>query len=214
MIINPRGTGGSGKTELVRQVLFAYGWRDDPAARGARPIDPIRRAGRSRPLGYRLEHPAGGRSLAVLGHYEVTSGGCDTIRKSDGGLDEIMGLADQHVKAGYAVILEGLRLSSEIERTTDLARRHPLHILRLTTPPEHCIRNLARRRRVGQRAVAGIAQTVRDDHERIERACVALSSDAHVEHVDFEEALARSRELLGLCDVPAAASGGAAVQST
>ncbi len=73
MIINPRGSGGSGKTELVRRTLADYGWD------GSVEVVPLRREGRERPIGYRLRHPQGGRPLVVLGHYARTSGGCDTL---------------------------------------------------------------------------------------------------------------------------------------
>ena len=87
MVIKPRGTSGSGKTELVRRLLADYGWGKDGRA------EPVRREGRAQPIAYRLRHPLGGRPLAVLGHREATSGGCDTIRAADGGMDEAFRLA-------------------------------------------------------------------------------------------------------------------------
>ena len=80
VIINVRGPGGSGKTELARRILQDYGGR-----LGAR-VESILRDGREQPMGYRLLHPQGGRPLIVLGHYEKRSGGCDTIPEADGGL--------------------------------------------------------------------------------------------------------------------------------
>jgi hypothetical protein len=110
-IINPRGTSRSGKTELVRRILAQYGWQRSADCAGAGGLEPMHREGRSRPLGYRLEHPLGGRLLAVLGHYEVTSGGCDTIRAADGGLDEIVRRAADYAATGHDVVIEGQRLS-------------------------------------------------------------------------------------------------------
>jgi hypothetical protein len=54
VIINPRGTSGSGKTELVRRLLSDYGWK-----RGG-DVEPIHRKGRERPIAYLLQHPLGG----------------------------------------------------------------------------------------------------------------------------------------------------------
>jgi hypothetical protein len=48
-IINPRGTGGSGKTELARRILGEYG-----------AAEPMFQAGRDRPIARRLHHPHGG----------------------------------------------------------------------------------------------------------------------------------------------------------
>src|ERR671913_912726 len=120
MIINPRGTSGSGKTEFVRRLLSDYGWgRDDR-------VEPVSRVGRERPIAYRLRHPLGGRPLAVLGHYEAASGGCDTIRATDGGMHEAFRLAAEHASGGHDVLLEGLLLSAEHRRSTDPARGHAL----------------------------------------------------------------------------------------
>ena len=84
LIINPRGSSGSGKTELVLRILGEYGWtRNSPDARSG--IRPIYREGRSEPFAYRLQHPWAERPLIVLGHYLATSGGCDTICAQDGG---------------------------------------------------------------------------------------------------------------------------------
>jgi len=198
MIINVRGAGGSGKTELVRRILWDYGWRGGIAQASPLTAEPILRQERQRPIGYRLTHPSGGRSLVVLGHYEVTSGGCDTIRQRDGGLDEVFCLAHQQGAAGHDVIIEGLRLSSEVERTKELARLHRVHILRLTTPVEQCSRNLARRRRTGQKSLAAITASVLGEQARIEQACAVLERRADVEYVGFEQALVRVRTLLRL----------------
>ena len=111
VIINPRGTSGSGKTEFVRRLLSDYGWK-----RGGE-VEPIHRKGRERPIAYLLQHPFGVRPLIVLGHYAATSGGVDTIRAVDGGLDEAFRLADEYASSGHDVLLEGIRQRS---RHTDV----------------------------------------------------------------------------------------------
>jgi len=58
----------------------------------------------------------------VLGHYERTSGGLDTISAADGGLDEIFRLADIWATAGHDVLLEGAAWSTEYRRSAILAR--------------------------------------------------------------------------------------------
>ena len=198
VIINPRGTSGSGKTELVRRVLAQYGWRRGGRLEDAGGLEPIWREGRSRPFGYRLRHPLGGRPLAVVGHYEVTSGGCDTIRAADGSLEEILRRAADYAATGHDVLIEGLRLSSESERSAALARSHRLHILRLTTPLDRCARNLVWRRRARRDAWPSVAGTVGVEDQMVAEACARLSQYAVVEALEFDGALARARDLLGL----------------
>jgi hypothetical protein len=180
VIVNPRGTSGAGKTEFARRIMAAYGWPGEGRA------EPIRRDGRERPIGYRLLHPGTGRPLAVLGHYEATSGGCDTIRALDGGPGEAFRLADAWASAGHDVLLEGLALSREHLRSAALAEAHPLHVLRLATPLDRCARNL-------------IARTAALLDAEIEEACGWLRrSRASMEVLDFDDALRRARYLLGL----------------
>jgi len=196
-IINPRGTSGSGKTELVRRILAQYGWRRGRFEGAGEPV-PIYRQGRRRPWGYRLEHPLGGRPLAAVGDYEVTSGGCDTIRAVDGGLEEILRSAADYAGAGHDVLIEGQRLSSEHQRSAELARCHRLHVLRLTTPPDQCARNLVWRRRGRRDGWPAVAGAVAIEHELVTAACERLKQHAIVEVLGFELALARAQDLLGL----------------
>jgi hypothetical protein len=208
VIINPRGTSGSGKTELVRRVLAEYGWQPRTDGESRSTFEPIFRAGRSRPFGYRLRHPVGGRPLVVFGHYEATSGGCDTIRASDGGIPEVIARAGEYAAGGHDVIIEGLRLSSEVEHSAELAQRHRLHVLRLSTPLDRCVRNLVSRRRAGRDAMPSIRRTTADEDLRVGEACKRLSGEAAVEILSFDEALSRALFLLGLrirrIDIPIA----------
>ncbi|MBB5696144.1 hypothetical protein [Muricoccus pecuniae] len=191
-IINPRGVGGSGKTELARRILAAYSWTEGGQA------EPLRQKGREKPIGYRLRHPEGGRPLVVLGQYERTSGGCDTIPAAHGGLDEIFRLADHWAAAGHDVLLEGSAWSAEHRRSALLAKRHRLHVLHLSTPPEEAARNLAARRRARRSSWPLIMRTVEAQHDSIEAACNKLRGVAAVEQHAFGGALGRARELLGL----------------
>ena len=193
VIVNPRGTSGSGKTELVCRLLADCGWGRDG------------RGGRARPMGYRLRHPRGGRPFLVLGHHEAACGGCDTIRAADGGLDEAFRLADGYASDGHDVLLEGLFLSGEHARSAALAKAHRLHVLRLSTPLDRCIRNVVRRQRAGRRNWASVVRTATTQQANIEEACQLLQRHARVEVLDFDGALRRARELLGLEELWAAA---------
>ncbi|WP_119680084.1 hypothetical protein [Indioceanicola profundi] len=196
VIINPRGTAGAGKTHFVRRLLAAYGWTGEAAPPQA---VPVMRAGRRRPIAWHLAHPAGGRPLAVLGHYgEATCGGCDTIRAVDGGLAEAFRLARRFAAEGHDVLLEGLVLSAEVEHTSELAREHPLHVIRLDTPPEDCLRRLLARRRSGPAARTRLAEKLERERRRLERACAELSPPVRLEILRFDAALGRAHSLLEL----------------
>ena len=189
VIINPRGTAGSGKTTLARRLVSEY-----------RQAEPLRRGERDRPIACRLRHPLGRRPLVVIGHYERTRGGCDTITVADGGLDEAFRLARCFAASGHDVLLEGLLLSSERPRSIALAATHAFHIIRLDTPLERCIRNLIARQRAGKRSRETAARTATVHHGQIEEACRQLQDRASVETLDFDRALRRARHLLGLAE--------------
>jgi hypothetical protein len=99
---------------------------------------------------------------------------------------------------GHDVLIEGQRLSSEYERSGELARRHRLHILRLTTPLDQCARNLVWRRRARKDTWPSVAGVVAIEHEMVTEACDRLRPDARVEALGFDDALARAQDLLGL----------------
>jgi hypothetical protein len=198
IILNPRGTAGSGKTELVRRISARYRSKPSQYSAAGDCLERLHKPGRTRRFAYRLRHPCGGAPLVVIGHYEVTSGGCDTIRAVDGGLKEAARWAASFAKSGHDVVMEGLRLSSDVEHTRALAQDEELQILRLSTPLQQCVRNLVARRRAGRGAVAAITSNVMFEHQQIEAACARLRQHAPVEDLTFDEALARAEALLGL----------------
>ncbi|SHJ94380.1 hypothetical protein SAMN02745194_03778 [Roseomonas rosea] len=66
------------------------------------------------------------------------------------------------------------------------------------TPPERAARNLAARRRARRATWPLIARAVLAQREAIEAACARLRGLAAVEAHDFDAALTRARDLLGL----------------
>ena len=135
MIVNLRGTSGSGKTHTVRSVMAAYG-----------PPKPLFIKGRKRPLLYRLPRQPGssGRPLSVLGHYETACGGCDTICK----IDDIFGRVYSEHERGHDVLFEGLLISAELKRTLKLWDDFGDQFLcvALGTPIEDCLAGIQARR--------------------------------------------------------------------
>jgi hypothetical protein len=195
VIINPRGTSGAGKTEFARRLMAIYGWK------WGGHMEPVYREGRKWPICYRFRHPLGGRPLVVLGHYEVTCGGCDTI----GALDEVFQLAGDYASSGHDVLFEGLRVSHEYQRSAALAKAHRLHVLHLETPLDRCIRNVIRRRRARNAIRPFISTNTAAKHEDVGDACDRLRWCANVDAVSFDDALLRAQDLLGLGQRKAAA---------
>jgi hypothetical protein len=191
VIINLRGPGGAGKTELARRLLRDYRWEHDGL------IEALHQTGRGKPIGYRLRHPEGGCPLVVLGHYERTSGGCDTIRQADGGLDAVFRLAAEWSATGHDVLMEGSNLSAELERTAALALHHPVHVLLLDVPAESCARQLAARRRTAFGKIGPFVEAAQRKQRSIRAACERLRLAAAVEELSFEAAHVRARRLLG-----------------
>ena len=185
VIVNPRGTNGAGKTELVRRLL-----------RGL-VLEPIFRPGRHLPIAYRATTADGTNPFIVIGHYERTCGGCDTVPLRDGGLDEIVRLADLHASTGTPVLLEGALLSEETTRTTELATRHDLHVLHLSTPIDLCVRRLLTRRRTARTSAARLTAVVTARAATITAACTRLAAAGATIHLlPPEAALLQARGLL------------------
>lgn len=131
-ITNIRGTGGSGKSTLVRRVMDLYPERL-----------PGLREGRRRPVSYGL---TGGdrRPLVVLGHYETPCGGCDTLKT----VDEVYDLVRQAVGHGTDVLYEGIMVADDVRRAVELSRdpRVDLQVILLTTPVDLCLAAINERR--------------------------------------------------------------------
>jgi hypothetical protein len=85
-----------------------------------------------------------------------------------------------------------------VDHSIELARSHALHIVRLSTPLEQCVRNLVFRRRPGRDAVAEIARATQIEHRNVDEACERLAPHARVEALAFGQALARAQDLLGI----------------
>lgn len=124
MIIQVRGTSGSGKSTIMRRVMESGG------------LNPVYVTGRKRPLYYRGR--INGAKVAVLGHYESACGGCDTIGSARVVYDLIQ-------KIDSPVILcEGLLLSEDVKWSSQLP---DLRVLYLSTPLKRCIRQIESRRK-------------------------------------------------------------------
>lgn len=193
MIINIRGTSGSGKSTLVRKLMSCY---DQKVA--------YKEEGRRQPIGYVLSRPSG-RSLAVIGHYETTCGGCDTISK----MEHIFELVKKSASLGMDVVFEGLLISADVNRTVELWKwvedyggpsDGSMLVVALDVPLQVCLDSVNARRHarnpdlppVNPRNTESKHKGVQQSMRRLEAAGVPAVS------LDRDAALARIKAELGL----------------
>lgn len=136
MLINIRGTSGSGKSHLVREVMKTY------KGLGGQRAD-VMEEGRKRPIMHWFT-AEGRRPLAVIGHYCTPCGGCDTIPK----MERIFNLVRKAHRGGADVLFEGLLISADSKRALELHDDElPLLVCELDTPIETCLESINARRR-------------------------------------------------------------------
>ena len=133
MIINIRGTNGSGKSTVVRKLM--------EQAVCCVPIYGI--LGTRRPEAYRLTVDRCPRSVVVLGPYLADTGGCDCL----GSYARILALFDKYRTTSH-VVCEGVWLSDTWGKLGKYFERHASEVVLvfLDTPLEECLRRLGARR--------------------------------------------------------------------
>ena len=149
MIINVRGTHGSGKSTVIRKVM----------EKGV--FSPFYIEGRKRPMGYRND------TIFVPGSYETDCGGCDTISQVEDAFDLIKG----HASNGWRVLFEGILSQHSAPRLIEVHKLFPVIVLVLTTPVEQCIADVEKRR-----AESGNTRPFNHENLRKEARSVVSSS--------------------------------------
>lgn len=129
MLVQVRGTSGSGKSFIAFKLLNKYNF------------EPVQKKGKI--IGYYAEEC----NLFVVGKYETACGGCDSIKTQD----EICSIVVNALKKGYNVFFEGLLCSHLAERYAKLYRIAKKHTdtvtyIFLNTPVEKCASNVNKRR--------------------------------------------------------------------
>lgn len=137
MIINLRGTSGSGKSHLVRSIMDRYPLRAPVRA-------DVNGKPRKQPIGYLLQrNEPGARNLYVLGHYETACGGCDTLPS----LDYVYEAVRRADSEGLDVLYEGIIVCDDVTRCSSLkSEGRQLLVVRLDTPIEVCLAGIQARR--------------------------------------------------------------------
>lgn len=135
MLINVRGTSGTGKSWVMYQLMERY---------NAEPITDETLPSRSKTSGYTM---ADG-NVAIIGRYESACGGCDTIKSPALVVERL----EQFYREFPIVIFEGLVVSHTFQRYADVADRYKeetgeeTHFLFLDTPLKKCIGRVRKRR--------------------------------------------------------------------
>lgn len=148
LVIQVRGTSGSGKTWVMQQVMERLGnWAPRYVPR------------RKRPLWYRLiqDYPA----VVVLGGYDTACGGCDSVGSAAAVYDLIQKVQVEEVP--NVILAEGLLLSEDAKWTAQLlADGLDLRVAYLTTAVERCITQInTRRAAAGRTELANVSNTTR-----------------------------------------------------
>lgn len=145
-VLDIRGTNGSGKTWIMRQLL----------AQGAHL--PIEENGKC--IGYSL-----GEGIAIVGRYTKTGGGCDGLK---GGVVEVERVVRQLHPQYRHLLLEGIMVSHLYERFHKLALElGDYRFLFLNTPLKTCIARVrARRWAKGNRKPFDPKKNLVKDYER------------------------------------------------
>ena len=128
MIIQIRGTSGSGKSTVMRAVKDSLGYWNS-----------VHENGRRQPIYYCLNQP---KKIIIMGHYETPCGGCDTIGSARQVYHRVKSLLD--VDDNRIILCEGLLLS---EDTKWSSRINNLRVLYLTTSLAKCLFYIKKRRR-------------------------------------------------------------------
>lgn len=131
MLINVRGTSGSGKSTVVFELMKRY------------KTTPLDLDAKERPSNYQIDLP-NGEKLFVIGRYSTQCGGCDGI----GDNLEVMRRAEHYAKRGH-VLFEGLLLSSTYGALGAWSEQYKKRMVFafLDTPLETCLERVNARRR-------------------------------------------------------------------
>ena len=137
MIINIRGTSGTGKTHMVRAFMADHpGWETRFIPERKRPL------GYFHPGGNGPEHMQGG--VYVVGNYECACGGTDTL-PSWGFIHNVVREA---ALQRHHVLFEGLLWSHETKRTIMLSKDFQMQVWGIHLPIEECLDSINVRRRL------------------------------------------------------------------
>jgi len=129
MIINIRGTNGSGKSTVVFNLMEKYGYGFQYS-----------RSNKKKAEATLIDAPYG--FIYAIGQYKTQCGGCDGVKTQD----EVCRLVKKYSKKGH-VIFEGVIVATCYRRYRDLLRKSgDYRMCFIDTPLRTCISNIKKRR--------------------------------------------------------------------
>ena len=139
MIIQVRGTSGSGKTWAMKQLMAIAHWHYGSHLPCLWVPNHVEK--RKKPLFYVSNPETSCPQTIIMGHYASPCGGCDTI----GSAREIYELTKKLHQdyPNHHIIQEGLLLSEDVKWTSQMG---DVRSLFLTTPLEKCLEQIGSRR--------------------------------------------------------------------
>lgn len=173
MVINIRGTNGSGKSTTVRRLMSYLGDQHFTEVKHGRVTC------------YEYHQSYGDRGdvkIAVIGAYKTATGGCDTVKTQD----EVCELVRTYASQGWHVIFEGVVISTLHSRYSKLADELlagyniPTVFAYMDTPPERCLQNVKARRVAAGKPETGFnEQMVLDKYATIKKTAAKMADDGH-----------------------------------
>jgi hypothetical protein len=129
MIVNLRGTHGSGKSTAVKRIIERFG------------AQPCRFGKKERPEAYVMQTPFG--RLYVAGPYHTPCGGCDAIQP----YSRIWPMVESLAESGH-VLFEGALVSGSYGSIGEASERYGDEFVFafMDTPLEECLRRIKARR--------------------------------------------------------------------
>jgi hypothetical protein len=197
--INIRGTGGSGKSTLVRKLIDLY-----PNHANILEEKRKRAMATCHWFGDKLKDSPAVRppGLFVPGHYETDCGGCDTVKTVDKVYDLVRASA---LWDGNNVLYEGIMVMDDVTRAVafdqDLKKAGGrLVVVSLTTTIDECLAGIRQRRGAEKEAAKPLNEkNTRDRMKRQENSLHRLKqAGVELRKLSREDAFLQIRELLGV----------------
>lgn len=132
MIVNVRGTNGSGKSTVVREFLKRFPYSEIYGKLGPR-----------RPEAYRVQIDAK-RALYIIGPYQTATGGVDALGLR---VPDLIKMIERYAKLGH-VLFEGVVISTtfgELGEWMANRKRDDVLVCFMNTPLEDCLKGLKAR---------------------------------------------------------------------